>query len=91
MIEEIQAIEKNQSCEPIDLPEGVNFIGLKWISKTKYNLMEVSKVIKLHLLQRDTFNNKGSSLMRSSHQYLALKRLELHSLGCLTWLAYVPI
>lgn len=37
MIEEIQSIEKNQTWELVDLPEGKNVIGLKWIFKTKYN------------------------------------------------------
>lgn len=37
MIEEIQAIEKNQTWELVDFSEGKNVIALKWIFKTKYN------------------------------------------------------
>ncbi|KAL3337659.1 hypothetical protein AABB24_030003 [Solanum stoloniferum] len=37
MIEEIQSIEKNQTWELVDLLEGKNVIGLKWIFKTKFN------------------------------------------------------
>ncbi|KAE8726088.1 Detected protein of unknown function [Hibiscus syriacus] len=37
MKEEIMAIEKNETWMLVDLPEGKNAIGLKWIYKTKYN------------------------------------------------------
>lgn len=37
MIEEIQSIEKNQTWELVDFPDGKNVIGLKWIFKVKYN------------------------------------------------------
>lgn len=33
MIEDIQAIKKNQTEELVDFTEGKNVIGLKWISK----------------------------------------------------------
>ncbi|GJW58649.1 retrovirus-related pol polyprotein from transposon TNT 1-94, partial [Tanacetum coccineum] len=36
MEEELQSIEKNQTWEVSDLPEGKTPIGLKWIFKTKY-------------------------------------------------------
>ena len=35
MVEEINTIEKNGTWEMIDLPEGKNAIGLKWVFKTK--------------------------------------------------------
>ncbi|GJR15625.1 retrovirus-related pol polyprotein from transposon TNT 1-94 [Tanacetum coccineum] len=34
--EELSAIERNQTWELFDLPEGKNLISLKWIYKTKY-------------------------------------------------------
>ena len=37
MDEEIASIEKNQTWELVDLPNGRDVIGLKWIYKTKYN------------------------------------------------------
>ncbi|PKI68061.1 hypothetical protein CRG98_011657, partial [Punica granatum] len=37
MKEEIRSIEKNQTQELVDLPEGKDATGLKWIFKTKYN------------------------------------------------------
>ena len=37
MKEEIGAIEKNRTWELVDLPQGKNAIGLKWIFKTKYH------------------------------------------------------
>ena len=37
MDEEIASIEKNQTWALVDLPNGRDVIGLKWINKTKYN------------------------------------------------------
>ena len=37
MDEEIASIEKNQTWELVDLPNGRDVTGLKWIYKTKYN------------------------------------------------------
>lgn len=37
MKEELNAINKNQTWEMVDLPEGKNAIGLKWVIKTKYH------------------------------------------------------
>ena len=34
--EELIAINKNKTWELVDLPEGKNSIGLKWVFKTKY-------------------------------------------------------
>ncbi|CAL5340443.1 unnamed protein product [Camellia sinensis] len=36
MVEELAAIEKNRTWEMMDLPEGKNAIGLKWVFKTKF-------------------------------------------------------
>ncbi|CAL5412844.1 unnamed protein product [Camellia sinensis] len=36
MVEELAAIEKNKTWEMMDLPEGKNAIGLKWVFKTKF-------------------------------------------------------
>lgn len=36
MEDELQSIQKNQTWEEADLPEGKNVIGLKWIYKTKF-------------------------------------------------------
>lgn len=37
MEEELSAIQKNQTWDLVDLPEGKNVIGLKWVFKTKYH------------------------------------------------------
>lgn len=37
MKEEFMAIEKTGSWELMDLPDGKNVIGLKWVLKTKYH------------------------------------------------------
>lgn len=37
MTEEMQAIKKNSTWELVDVPEGKNIVGLKWVFRTKYN------------------------------------------------------
>lgn len=37
MKEELMAIQKNETWEMVNLPEGKNAIGLKWVFKTKYH------------------------------------------------------
>ena len=37
MDEEINVIEKNKTCELVDLPKGKEVIGVKWVYKTKSN------------------------------------------------------
>ena len=37
MSEEIEAIEKNDTWELVDLPQGKEIIGVKWVYKTKSN------------------------------------------------------
>ena len=34
---EMKAIEKNNTCELVKLPDGVKPIGVKWVFKTKFN------------------------------------------------------
>lgn len=34
---EMESIERNQTWELVDQPEGTNIIGVKWVFKTKYN------------------------------------------------------
>jgi hypothetical protein len=34
---DIDAIEKDQSWDPVNIPAGKDAIGVKWICKTKYN------------------------------------------------------
>ena len=36
MDEEIKALEKNKTWELVDLPNGREVVGLKWIYKIKY-------------------------------------------------------
>ena len=37
MDEEMNAIEKNKTWESVDIPKGKEFIGVKWVYKTKSN------------------------------------------------------
>lgn len=44
MDEEIDSIEINQTWELVDLPEGKDWIGVKWVYKTKFNAVgEIDK------------------------------------------------
>lgn len=52
MIELIQSIEKNQTWELVDLLEGSNVIGLKWIFKVKYNADRSAKRYKARLVAK---------------------------------------
>ena len=36
MVEELEAIERNQTWNLVDLPAGKTPIGVKWIFKTKF-------------------------------------------------------
>ena len=36
MLEELAAIEKNQTWDLVELPEGKKAVGLKWVFKTKF-------------------------------------------------------
>lgn len=59
MIEEIQSIEKNQTWELVDLPEGKNVIVLKWIFKTKYNADGSVKRHKAQLVAKGYSQQQG--------------------------------
>ena len=37
MIEEMDAVEKNETWKLVNLADGKKFIGLKWVYHTKYN------------------------------------------------------
>ena len=37
MDEQIKSIERNDTCELVDLPEGKDCTGVKWVLKTKFN------------------------------------------------------
>lgn len=37
MDEEINAIERNKTCDLVELPKGKEVIGVKWVYKTKSN------------------------------------------------------
>ena len=38
MEEEIEVIEKNDTWELVNLPQGKEFVGVKWVYKTKSNV-----------------------------------------------------
>lgn len=59
MVEEMRAIERNQTLELADLPEGRNVIGLKWIYKTKYNADESVSKHKARLFAKGYSQQQG--------------------------------
>ena len=50
MEEELPAIQKNQTWDVVDLPEGKNAIGLKWVFRTKYHADESIQKHKANLV-----------------------------------------
>lgn len=48
-MEELEAIEKNETRVMMELPEGKNETGLKWAFKTKFGAYGCIKNIKLKL------------------------------------------
>ncbi|KAF2320696.1 hypothetical protein GH714_030132 [Hevea brasiliensis] len=55
MTEEMQAIEKNSTWELVDIPEGKNVVGLKWVFRTNTN--------------EQTANVFTKSLSQAKHQF----------------------
>ena len=52
MEEEIFSIEKNETWELVDLPEGKNVIGLKRIYRTKYHANGAIQKYKARLVEK---------------------------------------
>ena len=52
MNEEIRSIEKNQTWEVINLPEGKDAVELKWIFKMKYNEDESIQMYKARVVAK---------------------------------------
>ena len=65
MNEEIKSIHENDIWALVQLHEGLNHIGCKWIFKTKRD----SKGIRRVLLQKDLLNVKASIIMKPFLQY----------------------
>nr|GEV80642.1 bulb-type lectin domain-containing protein [Tanacetum cinerariifolium] len=59
MEEELLAIERNQTWELVDLPEGKNLIRLKWIYKTKYLADGIIQKYKARLVVRGFTQQQG--------------------------------
>lgn len=60
MVDDIKAIEKNETWELVDLPEGNNVIGLKWVYCTKYNPDGSIQKNKARLVARGYAQQQGS-------------------------------
>ena len=59
MNKEFMAIQKNETWELVDLPEGKQAIGLKWIIKTKYHVDESIKRYKARLVVKGYSQQQG--------------------------------
>ena len=62
MLEEISSLEKHNTWDLVDLPEGKNLVGCKWVFKTKRDANGDVDRFKARLVAQ------GYSL-RSSHRY----------------------
>lgn len=68
MEEKIKMIEKNNTWELMDKPQGKDIIGLKWDYKINIMRMALFKYTRPVLWHRDIHNNQGSMSMKHLHQ-----------------------
>lgn len=59
MDEEMLAIERNKTWELVELPEGKNVIGLKWVYRTKYNADGEVQKYKARLVAKEYAQKQG--------------------------------
>lgn len=59
MHEEMSAIQRNETWELVDLPEGNNVIGLKWVFRTKYNADDTTQKHKARLVAKGYAQQQG--------------------------------
>ena len=52
MIEEIDALEKNEAWDLVELPVGRKFVGSKWLFKKKLNAKGKAEKYKSHLVEK---------------------------------------
>ncbi|XP_060675554.1 uncharacterized protein LOC132804986 [Ziziphus jujuba] len=79
MDEEIATIEKNDTWVLVDLPEGTDVIGLKWIYKPKYKENGAILKYKARLVAKGYSQQPGiMELFLSSHGIAQAYGLELH-------------
>lgn len=52
MYEEIEAIEKNDAWDLVDLPKEKSFIDVKWVYKTKMNEKGEIDIFKSRLVEK---------------------------------------
>ena len=58
MDEEMDSIENNDTRDLVNLPNDKNFIGVKWLYKTKVNEKGEIDRFKAKLVAKDSFNNR---------------------------------
>lgn len=59
MNDEMAFIERNQTWELVSLPEGKDFIGVKWVYKTKFNAKGKIKTYKEILVVKGYAQQQG--------------------------------
>ncbi|KAH9310049.1 hypothetical protein KI387_037960, partial [Taxus chinensis] len=74
MDDEINAIEKNQTWELIDLPKGKDMIGVKWVYKKKYNADGKVQKPKARLVTRGFMQQYG---VEYNETFAPLSRLDM--------------
>ena len=59
MEEELLAIQKNQTLDLVNLPEGKKAIGLKWVFRTKYHADGSIQIHKARLVAKNYSQQQG--------------------------------
>ena len=72
--DEISSIEKNKTWDLVCLPAGAKAIGLKWVFKVKRNADGSINKFKARLVAKGYVQKHVLIMMRSSHQWLALRQ-----------------
>jgi hypothetical protein len=59
MIEEMESLHKNETWDLVELPNGINLIGGKWVFKKKMNITGQVEKFKPHLVKKGYSQVKG--------------------------------
>ena len=68
MLEEMKAIEENETWQLVDPPPGCRPISLKWVYKVKRDELGAIVKYKARLVARGFVQREGSTSRRSLHQ-----------------------
>ena len=65
---EMEALEKNKTWEPVDLPRGKSPVGCKWVFKVKYKVDGSLEKYKARLVAKATLKHMRWIIKRPLHR-----------------------